>query len=1035
MKAVKPLKAALLVMISLGLVGCFDYVISVDPPEGPVGSTIHVEATNRSFLTSSCLMIFENVQTGRHIQVSASNCIDDQSADYAIPGNLPDLSETSNTYLLRIEALKSARDRVTFNVLFPLPLVKDGVANAHIVVPYMKNTYNESPCEVDEAGPFPGDDRSACQAAQLLQHYVQAITGAGLCIASERPINNATACTAMPVQVHIGLTADALTDAYSPDPFIGRDSDSFLIAGKRVGSSPYVHNRLYLIGKQYNPLPRSQGVATTYAVSEFLERYLGVHWYLPTRLGEHVPVKSTITVTLSAPVKTYEPSYWGRFISGFKGAGESDLCATDPTYSDVCWANLNKAHGDDWSKRFRFDHNISVHVNEEAIHEGLDVAPYRGRPWKTIGDRILHSGDIVDIDDFQCGTPETAPADWQPYMNPASPLAPPTSDLVANRQYRRIVDADHDALVLETGSAGIMDQAPFDCDDSSKPPVMYSYDERNEFGAIERDLNLPSGEYDFPDRIWSFYNNAAYSFWDQVTQHFGTPLADQYLTAISYGISAPPKDPALKFDEHLVVAYFNEALTTWLDPTIKQDVKEDYVAWALHLEPNGFLGLWERLYGFQFYMPRQSLAILSESLSYYHKGALAELPIPAIRGPLARAYYADGHPTWPMDALSYWFTVRKLWNTSITPTQAIKQYASDMFGALAGAEMALYFTELEEAYTNWPNIPAFQREGFCWTENKSFDNQLHDTLLIGDPSGGAGIQLIEQPYPRHEMQFRQGTDTSRKQKIWDNSSYYLLYEAALPSLANHLTQAKNLILLSPSPIADTQLYLARLFLFQQGFNVFSNMVRLKKLDRMLYEPWDCEEPVTDTCHTTWEVYQCDADIGGSEQCRGWSYCDSEGSNNPNYDPAVLREEVDQVYDILVGNGEAGICQLLIDEQNAINVMFDPNLAPASEAPPSAYIDDLTYLGKSRWDSSEDVYCEDWRRGAVIALGNIRDQADLLKTIYEKDYTPYPAVAALSDPARGADLAQVIQVIDAINGATACVQYHDLTCPAWTPPSY
>lgn len=51
-----------------------------------------------------------------------------------------------------------------------------------------------------------------------------------------------------------------------------------------------------------------------YAISEFLERYVGVRWVMPTELGTVVPKKKDLVIPEKAV--SMKPSYWGRYLAG-----------------------------------------------------------------------------------------------------------------------------------------------------------------------------------------------------------------------------------------------------------------------------------------------------------------------------------------------------------------------------------------------------------------------------------------------------------------------------------------------------------------------------------------------------------------------------------------------------------------------------------------------------------------------------------------------------------------------------------------------
>lgn len=80
---------------------------------------------------------------------------------------------------------------------------------------------------------------------------------------------------------------------------------------------------------------------TEFGVYEFLERYLGVRWLLPTKAGDYVPSLSRIDV----PIQTVKqlPVFLYRNLSGL------------PVWQQNVWARMNRMHDTGW----QFSHNLA----------------------------------------------------------------------------------------------------------------------------------------------------------------------------------------------------------------------------------------------------------------------------------------------------------------------------------------------------------------------------------------------------------------------------------------------------------------------------------------------------------------------------------------------------------------------------------------------------------------------------------------------------------------------------------------------------
>lgn len=156
------------------------------------------------------------------------------------------------------------------------------------------------------------------QAAQTLQQYVQQCSGATLPIAFA-PSDGAT--------IYIGQS-DATKSAGIDTK--GFDQDGFLL--QAIDEKSYC-----IIG--------GNDWGTEFGVYDFLERYLGVRWLMPTDLGTDVP--HHITIDIPATKVVQQPTYISRELSPVYITSDSDLGK---------WGRFNRARG-----RISFSHNL-LHI-------------------------------------------------------------------------------------------------------------------------------------------------------------------------------------------------------------------------------------------------------------------------------------------------------------------------------------------------------------------------------------------------------------------------------------------------------------------------------------------------------------------------------------------------------------------------------------------------------------------------------------------------------------------------------------------------
>ncbi len=150
------------------------------------------------------------------------------------------------------------------------------------------------------------------QSAELLQRYLRRSTGVALPIASRARDG---------VALHVGRSEYVDTLGLKLETL---DEDGFVLKG--------IDERTYVLAG-----PTEYG--TEFAVCEFLERFVGVRWLLPTEAGTDVPRLTSVQAP-AAEIRA-EPSFRSRMISGLRNTEEGE------------WARRMRMHG-----RISFHHNL-----------------------------------------------------------------------------------------------------------------------------------------------------------------------------------------------------------------------------------------------------------------------------------------------------------------------------------------------------------------------------------------------------------------------------------------------------------------------------------------------------------------------------------------------------------------------------------------------------------------------------------------------------------------------------------------------------
>lgn len=118
-------------------------------------------------------------------------------------------------------------------------------------------------------------------AARELQTYVEKVSGAKLPIADKLPAGKKPVFVGQSEFTKaLGLSAEELR----PEGFLIRTvGDAVAIIGRDTRGSP--------LNMHWKSAPQT---GTYYGVCAFLEKYLGIRWFIPTELGEVVPKADSI---------------------------------------------------------------------------------------------------------------------------------------------------------------------------------------------------------------------------------------------------------------------------------------------------------------------------------------------------------------------------------------------------------------------------------------------------------------------------------------------------------------------------------------------------------------------------------------------------------------------------------------------------------------------------------------------------------------------------------------------------------------------
>lgn len=363
----------------------------------------------------------------------------------------------------------------------PVPIVVSGAARAVILVP------PSAPALVNEA-------------ANELATYVQKSTGEMLPIMTEAQLLGSGTQYNGYARIYVGFVG-AESDPTIPSALTGLDGDGYVI--RTFG------NTVTIIG------PTVDG--TRFGAVEFLERFVGVRWLMPTAIGDDVPTTANLTVPVSN--LRIAPVYTSRQVSGVTtGPGLADKSA---------WLTRNRMHG-----------RISFHHSLHSMFPPSLFATSHPEYYPILsGVRYIPQSDPATV---------YKRTGWQPSFS-------------------------------EPGTVDVAVQYILDFFDSSPSAASFSLGINDSGGFSEADPNDPGGL----NSQGYVGKSGVYYAWvnDVVSQVVAAGHGDKKFGLLAYtNVADPPATAGFTLDPH-VVPFFTRDRYGWVDPVYEQEEHAALATW------------------------------------------------------------------------------------------------------------------------------------------------------------------------------------------------------------------------------------------------------------------------------------------------------------------------------------------------------------------------------------------------------------------------------------------------------------------------
>lgn len=444
-------------------------------------------------------------------------------------------------------------------------------------------------------------------AARRLQDYIHRATGAMLPLGSSPGPG---------VVIEVGATD--FVRAHDPRPE-GLDEDGFVLDGSMPG---------------HFVIAGGSDWGTEFGVDEFLERYLGVCWLMPTAAGEDVPASATLETPTGRDVQ--QPVYLSRQLSPLdidEGGINMTVRAIDPFFAfphprndaNNRWGRLNRVRG-----RIAFHHNL-VELFAPSVFAESHPEFYP----------MINGQRLVPLAVKGYTLPR-----WQPNFS-----APGIVDAAA----RRIVEYFDTHPAAPSYSLGMNDNSGFDQSPASRAR-----------------RNGRKNYLGFEDVSDDYFEWA-----DAVATKVGERYPTKWFGTLAYeGIGDPPTRVPV---HPRIVPFLTYDRMRWGDPKLRMAGEALTKRWTA-VAPG--LGWYDYTYGAQYLVPRVWFHRMQDYLAWGADHGV-------------RSHYAELYPNWG-EGPKAWIFAKLLWNPHQDVDALLDTWYRHAVGPLAAPKLKAFYALWEQ---------------------------------------------------------------------------------------------------------------------------------------------------------------------------------------------------------------------------------------------------------------------------------------------------------------------------------------------------
>lgn len=371
--------------------------------------------------------------------------------------------------------------------------------------------------------------------------------------------------------------------------------------------------------------------ATYYGASHFLDRYIGVRFYMPGDLFTSLPAEPPVSVPdINVTEEPFVKNCMMSGVAGFRGTGGVETDVPRPAEADWLWRNA----------AFRKDSPDFSH--QHSMWQRFPPARYAEKYPEIYP--VLNGAKYIPKDEKD--------QKWQPCLSEP-----------------KLVDAAVESTV------DYFKQYP------KRRYISFSVQDSHQFCQCERCLRLVAEAGGDKVRAYTLMNaNFLNTVSDRLKQELPAAGIETNKQLVYIAYTNVREIPPIPLRGNILPVYVTKISDLGIDLSEYAERQNILTEWAASVTQMGHHD-WGQ--GWMYLIPRLYTFMTSR---FFREASARDL--------LWGYQHFEAYPNWGMDGAKLWITARVWWNPAVDVEQLWRQFARDMFPS-APQEMSRYFMNLE----------------------------------------------------------------------------------------------------------------------------------------------------------------------------------------------------------------------------------------------------------------------------------------------------------------------------------------------------